>query len=105
MNDEQGTAMVPSADARKWALICHLSAFVGLLGNGIGFLLGPLVLWLIKKGDDPFVDDQGKEIRQQLAQSEAPLESNKEDLEKQLKEEKGSKQMSVGGTTPQIRLN
>ena len=50
-----------SRDARKWAMLCHLVALVGLLGNGIGFLLGPLAVWLIKKEDDPFIDEQGKE--------------------------------------------
>ena len=48
-------------EACKWATICHLSALVGLMGNGIGFLLAPLIIWLIKKDDHPFVDDQGKE--------------------------------------------
>lgn len=42
-------------------MLCHLSALVGLLGNGVGFLLGPLVVWLVKKNDDPFIDEQGKE--------------------------------------------
>lgn len=50
-----------SEESRRWAMITHLSALVGLLGNGIGFLLAPLVVWLIKKDSDPFVDDQGKE--------------------------------------------
>ena len=44
-----------------WAMLCHLVALVGLLGNGVGFLLGPLVVWLLKREDDPFVDEQGKE--------------------------------------------
>jgi uncharacterized Tic20 family protein len=48
-------------DARKWAMACHITALVGLLGNGIGFLLGPLLVWMIKKEDHPFVDEQGKE--------------------------------------------
>ena len=48
-------------DARRWATICHLSALVGLLGNGVGFILGPLVVWLIKRNDHPFIDAQGKE--------------------------------------------
>ncbi|MBW3670150.1 MAG: DUF4870 domain-containing protein [Acidobacteria bacterium] len=48
-------------EARRWAMITHLSALIGLLGNGIGFLLAPLIVWLIKKDLDPFVDDQGKE--------------------------------------------
>ena len=48
-------------DARRWAALCHVSALVGLLGNGIGFVLAPLVIWLIKRNDDPFIDEQGKE--------------------------------------------
>ena len=55
------SATLPSKEARQWAMICHLVALVGLLGNGIGFLLGPLVVWLIKRQDDPFIDEQGKE--------------------------------------------
>ncbi len=50
-----------SRDARRWAMLCHLSALVGLLGNGVGFLLGPLVVWLLRKEDHPFIDEQGKE--------------------------------------------
>jgi uncharacterized Tic20 family protein len=48
-------------EARKWAMICHIIALVGLLGNGIGFLLGPLIVWLLTKEDHPFIDEQGKE--------------------------------------------
>ena len=47
--------------ARNWAMACHMIALVGLLGNGIGFFLGPLILWLVKREDDPFIDEQGKE--------------------------------------------
>lgn len=54
-------ALAPSRDARKWATLAHLSALVGLLGNGIGFLLGPLVVWLVKREDDPFIEEQGRE--------------------------------------------
>jgi uncharacterized Tic20 family protein len=48
-------------EVRKWATICHIIALVGLLGNGIGFLVGPLVVWLLKREDHPFIDQQGKE--------------------------------------------
>ncbi len=61
MNETAGSTSVASKDARKWAMISHIIALVGLLGNGIGFLVGPLVVWLIKKADDPFIDEQGKE--------------------------------------------
>jgi uncharacterized Tic20 family protein len=61
MTEETTEATVPTRDARRWAMLCHLSALVGLLGNGLGFLVAPLVVWLLKKEDDPFIDDQGKE--------------------------------------------
>ena len=54
------TALSPR-EARKWAMICHIIALTGILANGIGYLLGPLIVWLIKKEDDPFIDEQGKE--------------------------------------------
>ena len=43
-----------SQDSKNLAMLCHL---LGLLTN----FLGPLILWLIKKDDDAFVDEQGKE--------------------------------------------
>jgi uncharacterized Tic20 family protein len=61
MTEEAPDTATPSSDIRKWAMLCHLSALSGLLGNGLGFLVGPLVVWLFKKEDDPFIDDQGKE--------------------------------------------
>jgi uncharacterized Tic20 family protein len=50
----------PDKDARNWAMICHLSALSGyfiLFGN----ILGPLIVWAIKKDEFAFVDVQGKE--------------------------------------------
>jgi uncharacterized protein len=42
------------------AMWCHLGAFSGVL-IPFGNFLVPLVIWLLKKDEDPFVDDQGKE--------------------------------------------
>src|SRR5690606_30752066 len=50
----------PSAEARQWAMLCHFAAFFGLVFP-FGNLLGPLVVWQIKRDLDPFVDAQGKE--------------------------------------------
>jgi uncharacterized protein len=47
-------------DARTWAMLCHLSALVGLMG-GIAMFVGPLIIWLLKRDEHPFIDDQGKE--------------------------------------------
>ena len=44
----------PDGDARTMALLAHL---LGIFTS----VLGPLIIWLIKKDQQPFVDDQGKE--------------------------------------------
>jgi len=43
-----------SKDSSNLAMLCHLLAIL------TGFV-GPLIIWLIKKDSDKFVDDQGKE--------------------------------------------
>lgn len=48
-----GPEAVPS-DQRTMAMLCHL---LGLFTS----FVGPLILWLIKKDEMKFVDDQGKE--------------------------------------------
>ena len=46
-------------EAKNWAVVAHLSALVGVLG--IPPLVGPLVVWLLKRDVHPFVDEAGKE--------------------------------------------
>ena len=58
--ETQDVSAIPR-EARNWAMGCHLMALVGLLGNGLGFLVGPLVVWLVKREDHPYIDAQGKE--------------------------------------------
>ena len=61
MSDEfQAPQPVPGPEARQWAMFCHFAAFLGLV-IPFGNLLGPLIVWQIKKDLDPFVDAQGKE--------------------------------------------
>jgi uncharacterized Tic20 family protein len=47
-------------EARTFGMLCHLTAFAGFIVP-LGNIIGPLVMWLIKKDQYPFVDDQGKE--------------------------------------------
>jgi uncharacterized Tic20 family protein len=46
---------------RTWEVACHVSAFAGLLAPGIGNVVGPLVVWLLKKAENPAVDRHGRE--------------------------------------------
>ena len=59
MSDEsQAPQPIPGPEARQWAMFCHFAAFLVI---PFGNLLGPLIVWQIKKDLDPFVDAQGKE--------------------------------------------
>ncbi len=51
---------VPGKDERTWAMLAHVSAFA-IYFTGIGHIVGPLIVWLVKRDGNPFVDDQGKE--------------------------------------------
>ncbi|HKR54144.1 MAG TPA: DUF4870 domain-containing protein [Chthoniobacterales bacterium] len=50
-----------SADVRTWNVLCHASALLGLFLHFLGHLLGPLIVWLVKRGDSPEIDAHGKE--------------------------------------------
>ncbi len=44
-----------------WGMLCHLTSLSAYVGIPFGHIVGPLVIWLIKKDELSFVDDQGKE--------------------------------------------
>jgi uncharacterized protein len=47
------------ADARQWAMLAHLSALAGLVI--VLNWLGPLIIYLVKKDEHPFIEDQSRE--------------------------------------------
>jgi uncharacterized Tic20 family protein len=47
--------------AHTWGMLCHLTSLSAYVGIPFGHIVGPLVIWLIKKDELSFVDDQGKE--------------------------------------------
>jgi uncharacterized Tic20 family protein len=55
-----GTSL--SQDERNWGMFAHLSALLGfVIPIPFSSIIGPLVIWLVKKDEMPFVDEQGKE--------------------------------------------
>jgi uncharacterized Tic20 family protein len=52
-------ASMSDAEAENWAVGAHLSSLVALLS--VPPVLGPLVVWLLKREDHPFVADQARE--------------------------------------------
>ncbi|MEI6534373.1 MAG: DUF4870 domain-containing protein [Verrucomicrobiaceae bacterium] len=49
-----------SKNEQNMGMLCHLLALSGFLVP-FGNLIGPLVIWLIKREEMPFVESQGKE--------------------------------------------
>ena len=56
----EAPAGTPSADDRQWGLFAHLSALTGVI-IPFGNIIGPLVVWQVKKDTSAFAADQGKE--------------------------------------------
>lgn len=48
-----------SSDTRNWAMAAHLSSFLGAWVF-LAFV-GPLVVWLLRRDDDPFVAEHARE--------------------------------------------
>jgi uncharacterized Tic20 family protein len=50
-----------SANVRTWCVLCHASALLGVFTHVFGHILGPLIVWLVKRGESPEIDAHGKE--------------------------------------------
>lgn len=61
--NETGEPMPGSGgpEENTWGMIAHLAALAGFIIPFVGQIIGPLIVWLVKKDTMPFVDDQGKE--------------------------------------------
>jgi uncharacterized Tic20 family protein len=61
MNETNPDPVSTTADERTWGMLAHLSAFSCFLIPPLGVVVGPLIVWLIKRDQSAFVADQGKE--------------------------------------------
>ncbi len=60
MEDNQKVeTVVADKEQRTWAMFCHLSALAGLL-IPFGSVIGPLIVWLVKKEEMPLVAEHGR---------------------------------------------
>src|SRR6266513_382057 len=50
-----------ASDVRIWNVLCHATALAGFFVPWAGHILGPLIIWLAKRGDSPEIDAHGKE--------------------------------------------
>jgi uncharacterized Tic20 family protein len=56
----QGGEAIPMTEY-SWGMLCHLTALLVYVGIPFGNIIGPLVVWLLKRQQYAFVDIQGKE--------------------------------------------
>ena len=59
VQENKETADSTQKQERTWATFCHLSSLVAFIGVPFGNILGPLVIWFIKKNEMPLVDQEG----------------------------------------------
>src|ERR1700675_2057873 len=50
-----------AGNVQTWCVAFHLSALAGFVIPAFGHILGPLIGWLIKRGDAAEIDAHGKE--------------------------------------------
>src|SRR5437773_10438397 len=49
------------SNVRTWTVLCHATALAGFFVPWAGHILGPLIVWLAKRGDSAEIDAHGKE--------------------------------------------
>lgn len=59
--EELNQVQISDKEERNWAMLCHLSALCAYIGIPFGHILGPIIVWQLKKNDYPMVDEHGKE--------------------------------------------
>src|SRR5436190_14870128 len=63
MTNESTGQIPPTTSAQAshtWEVLCHALGFAGFVFP-FGNILGPLIVWLMKKSESPSVDTHGKE--------------------------------------------
>ena len=59
--DALPAAQAPApTQSRTWEVLCHLSAVAGY-AIPFGHIIGPLVVWLLKRAESPDIDHHGME--------------------------------------------
>lgn len=53
---------IPDAEARKWAMLCHLGGLASLfMPVPFANIVIPFIVWQAKRNDHPYIDVQGRE--------------------------------------------
>lgn len=50
-----------TGEEKNWAMLSHLLALLGYVGVPFGNIIAPLVIYLVKKDQSPYVGEQARE--------------------------------------------
>lgn len=56
-----GQGRMAEGSEKTWASLAHITSLAGPFTGGVGYVVGPAVIYLLKKGESPFVDEHTKE--------------------------------------------
>ena len=59
MTEAAQTKQMSEKDVRTWSMLCHLAGLLGVVFP-FGNVMGPLIVWLIKKDESTEVDRHGR---------------------------------------------
>ncbi len=59
VNDSKTYNVSITMDSKKWAMLCHASAFSGFF-IPFGHILGPMIIWQLKKDEIKAVEENGR---------------------------------------------
>jgi uncharacterized Tic20 family protein len=60
LQPEHVPVFAPTRQERTWAMLAHLLP-IPAITVAVGHIIAPLIIWLIKREESPFVNDQAKE--------------------------------------------
>lgn len=55
------TSASSPSNIRTWCVLAHATALAGFFVPWAGHIVGPLIIWLAKRGDSPEIDAHSKE--------------------------------------------
>ncbi|WP_202908906.1 DUF4870 domain-containing protein [Roseimaritima ulvae] len=61
LGPDSGLPGMPTDDEKNMAMLAHLSGLLGIAIGGVLGFLGPLLLWILRKEDSAYIEQEAKE--------------------------------------------
>ena len=60
-SDTPAPGTAPTENERTWGMLAHLSALAGVVVWLLGCILGPLIVWIVRRDQSAFVAEHARE--------------------------------------------